>query len=76
MYENGLNDDFVSSGYPWLFQFLLRNICCGYSLKEPPRGASNEYPQHTFLPHRCASNEYLYVFMMNWRKLFHNYVVC
>ena len=25
-----------------------QNICCGYSLEAPPRGASNEYPQHMF----------------------------
>ena len=27
------------------FLFLLENICCGYSLEVPRRGASNEYPQ-------------------------------
>ena len=26
-----------------------KNICCGYSLEAPHRGASNEYPQHMFL---------------------------
>ena len=31
------------------FLFLHENICCGYSLEAPRRGASNEYPQHTFL---------------------------
>ena len=31
------------------FLFLYKNICCGYSLEAPRRGASNEYPQHTFL---------------------------
>ena len=31
------------------FFFLNENICCGYSLEAPQRGASNEYPQHTFL---------------------------
>ena len=31
------------------FLFLHENICCGYSLEVPPRGASNEYPQHMFL---------------------------
>ena len=30
------------------FLFLDENICCGYSLEAPRRGASNEYPQHTF----------------------------
>ena len=31
------------------FLFLNENICCGYSLEAPRRGASNEYPQHMFL---------------------------
>ena len=31
------------------FLFLDKNICCGYSLEAPCRGASNEYPQHMFL---------------------------
>ena len=30
------------------FLFLDENICCGYSLEAPCRGASNEYPQHMF----------------------------
>ena len=30
------------------FLFLEENICCGYSLEVPRRGASNEYPHHTF----------------------------
>ena len=30
------------------FLFLNENICCGYSLEAPQRGASNEYPQHIF----------------------------
>ena len=29
--------------------YVLENICCGYSLEAPQRGASNEYPQHMFL---------------------------
>ena len=29
--------------------FLNENICCGYSLEGPRRGASNEYPQRMFL---------------------------
>ena len=32
-----------------IFLFLHKNICCGYSLEAPLRGASNEYPQHMFL---------------------------
>ena len=31
------------------FLFLLENICCGYSLEVPRRGASNEYPQQMIL---------------------------
>ena len=33
-----------------LISFLLlhENICCGYSLEAPRRGASDEYPQHMF----------------------------
>ena len=30
------------------FLFLNENICCGYSLEVPQRGASNEYPQHRY----------------------------
>ena len=32
-----------------IFLFLYKNICCGYSLEEPQRGASNEHPQHMLL---------------------------
>ena len=32
-----------------LLLFLHKNVCCGYSLEAPHWGASNEYPQHTFL---------------------------
>ena len=31
------------------FIFLLKNIDCGYSLKPPRQGGSNEYPQSMFL---------------------------
>ena len=31
-----------------MFLFLNENICCGYSLEAPRRGASNEYPQHMY----------------------------
>ena len=31
------------------FLFLNENICWGYSLRAPQRGASDEYPQHMFL---------------------------
>ena len=30
-------------------QVLHKNICCGYSLEAPQRGASNEYPQDMIL---------------------------
>ena len=30
------------------FLFLHENICCGYSLEAPRRGASNDHPQHMF----------------------------
>ena len=33
----------------YFFLFLHKNICCGYSLEAPRRGASNEYTQHMFL---------------------------
>ena len=32
----------------YFFLFPEENICCGYSLEAPHRGASNEYPQHVF----------------------------
>ena len=32
-----------------IFLVLNKNICCGYSSEAPPRGASDEYPQHMFL---------------------------
>ena len=35
------------------FLLLDENLCCGYSLEAPQRGASNEYPQHMF----SASNK-------------------
>ena len=31
------------------FLFLPVNICCGYSIEAPRRGASIEYPQHMHL---------------------------
>ena len=30
------------------FSYSTRNICCGFSLEAPHRGASNEYPQQMF----------------------------
>ena len=38
------------------FLFLDENICCGYSLEAPHRGASNEYPQHMFLSRNKKNN--------------------
>ena len=32
----------------WYFSYFSTKTCCGYSLEAPHRGASNEYPQHTF----------------------------
>ena len=52
-----INDD--TAGYergskyseldPLITAFLHENICCGYSLDVPHRGAPYEYPQHMFL---------------------------
>ena len=43
------------------FLFLNKNMCCGYSLKVPQQGASNEYPQHTFL---WRNNKYINTFQL------------
>ena len=52
------------------FSFLHKNICCGYSLEVPHRGASNEYPQHEFLPDTRSNLAYtLYVFGINILKI-------
>ena len=35
----------------WALTFILcldKNVCCGYSLEAPCKGASNEYPHHMF----------------------------
>ena len=32
----------------FFFLFLVEDICCGYSLEAPRRGASNKYSQHIF----------------------------
>ena len=40
-----------------VFLFPHKNMCCGYSLGAPQRGASNEYPQHNCM--NC---------MKNWEK--------
>ena len=31
-----------------IFLFFHDNVCCGYSLEAPQRGASKEYPQDIF----------------------------
>ena len=40
---------FQFKSFDIFFLFLHENVCCGYSLEAPRRGASNEYPQHVFL---------------------------
>ena len=39
---------FFHQKFSIFFLLLDENICCGYSLEGPHRGASNEYPQHMF----------------------------
>ena len=55
--------------------FRDKNICCGYALEGPQRGASNEYPQHVFssrnkknimrIPPPICSYEYPVILLMN-----------
>ena len=40
------DDPFFNPKVLIFFLFLHENLCCGYSLKAPWQGASNEYPQH------------------------------
>ena len=55
----------------YFFLFLDENICCGYSLEAPPRGASNEYPQHIF-----SSRNKITIYHI-WRSsLIRVYTVC
>ena len=42
------NKDFFSQKVLIFFLFLQENICGGYLLEVPHRGASNEHPQHVF----------------------------
>ena len=44
----GLKALFFNQKVAIFFLLLDENICCGYSLEAPQRGASNEYPQHMF----------------------------
>ena len=39
---------FSTKEYLYFSIFLIKNVCCGYSLDEPYRGTSNEYPQQMF----------------------------
>ena len=40
------------------FHVSAQNIDCGYSLKPPQRGGSNEYPQSMFLSRNKKNNIY------------------
>ena len=47
--HNSKEDIFSTIIKVWIFfLFIHKNICCGYSLETPQRGASNEYLQHMF----------------------------
>ena len=41
-----------------IFHFSAQNIYCGYTLKSPRRGGSNEYPQSLFLSRNKKNNIY------------------
>ena len=41
-----------------IFHISAQNIDCGYSLKSPRRGGSNEYPQSMFLSRNKKTNVY------------------
>ena len=47
------------------------NIRCGYSLEAPLRGASNEYPQHTF---SWRNKKIIITFLLKKKCLIWNYV--
>ena len=40
------------------FHFSAQNIDCGYSLEQPQRGSSNDYPQSMFLSRNIKINVY------------------
>ena len=44
---------------PDIFHISAQNIDCGYSLKPPWQGGSNEYPQSMFLSRNKEKNIYL-----------------
>ena len=54
----------------YFFLFLHENVCCGYSLEAPTRGASNEYPQH-FFPWRNKKN--ISIFGLTFLRLFNQF---
>ena len=41
-----------------MFHISAQNIDCGYSLEQPRRGGSNEYPQSMFLSRNKKNNVY------------------
>ena len=41
-----------------IFHISAQNIDCGYSLEQPRRGGSNEYPQSMFLSRNKKNNVY------------------
>ena len=43
-----------------IYLFLLKTIDCGYSLKPPRRGSSNEYPQSIFWAEIWKISEFIY----------------
>ena len=49
------------------------NICCGYSLEAPRRGASNEYPQYIF---SCRNNKNINIFCLKKKCPIWNYDKC
>ena len=40
----------------YVFLFLHKSICCGYSLEAAQRGAFNEYPQQMYLWRKISQN--------------------
>ena len=47
------------SGVYIILLFLLKNIDCGYSLEQPRRGGTNEYPQSMFWAEIWKISEFL-----------------
>ena len=44
-----------------IFLISTQNIDCGYSLKPPRRGGSNEYPQSMFLEQKYEKYQKFYL---------------